>query len=74
MACSDVSNGTSTSVCAVGLSGCISNGTMCIAKSSCSTYTTKTACNSGGSDGICVFTAPSGYTTIGTCTLMTSCT
>lgn len=46
MVCSDVTGGTSTAVCSAALSGCVSNGTICIAKSTCSTYTTKVACNS----------------------------
>lgn len=76
MTCADVSSGTTTSVCAAGLTGCVSNGTTCIAKANCSTYTTKTACNSGGLDGVCVFTASTatGATAgTGTCALMTSC-
>ena len=40
MVCSDVTSGTTTTACAVGLSGCISNGTVCIPKANCSTYTT----------------------------------
>ncbi|CAD8124653.1 unnamed protein product [Paramecium sonneborni] len=76
MTCADVQNGTSTNVCLVALSSCVSNGTACISKANCSTYTTKTACNSGGLDGICVFTqstATGAAVGTGTCALMTAC-
>jgi hypothetical protein len=38
---------------------CVSDGTKCIPKAACSTYTTKAACNAGGTDGdgMCVFKA-----------------
>ncbi|CAD8110299.1 unnamed protein product [Paramecium primaurelia] len=75
--CADIQNGTSTNVCLVALSSCVSNGTACIPKANCSTYTTKTACNSGGLDGICVFTqstATGAAAGTGTCALMTACT
>lgn len=56
MACSDVASGTSTPVCGAGLTGCVSDGTKCITKGKCDAYTTKIGCNSGGTDGLCVFT------------------
>nr|AAS94225.1 surface antigen A [Paramecium tetraurelia] len=77
LTCADIQNGTSTSVCVVALSTCVSNGTACIPKANCSTYTNKIACNSGGLDGICVFTqstATGAVAGTGTCALMTSCT
>jgi hypothetical protein len=69
MVCGDVLSGTSTAVCGAGLSGCVSDGVKCIAKSVCSAYTTKISCNSGGTDGICAFTA----TGSGKCKTMTAC-
>ncbi|CAD8176985.1 unnamed protein product [Paramecium pentaurelia] len=77
LACADIQNGTATNVCSVALSSCVSNGTACIPKANCSTYTTRTACNSGGLDGICVFTqstATGAVAGTGTCALMTACT
>ncbi|CAD8125030.1 unnamed protein product [Paramecium sonneborni] len=77
LTCADIQNGTATNVCSVALSSCVSNGTVCISKANCSTYTTKTACNSGGLDGICVFTqstATGAAVGTGTCQLMTACT
>ncbi|CAD8109110.1 unnamed protein product [Paramecium primaurelia] len=77
LACSDIQNGTATNVCSVALSSCVSDGTTCITKANCSTYKTKTACNSGGLDGICVFTqstATGAAAGTGTCALMTACT
>ncbi|CAD8202267.1 unnamed protein product [Paramecium octaurelia] len=76
LTCADIQNGTSISVCQAALPSCISNGTACIPKGKCSTYTTKTACNSGGLDGLCVFTQSTSAQAIvdsGTCTLMNSC-
>nr|CAA09180.1 surface antigen G [Paramecium tetraurelia] len=77
LTCADIQNGTATNVCSVALSTCVSNGTACIPKANCSTYTSKTACNSGGLDGICVFTqstATGAAAGTGTCALMTACT
>ncbi|CAK72100.1 unnamed protein product (macronuclear) [Paramecium tetraurelia] len=74
--CADIQNGTSISVCQAALPSCISNGTICIPKAKCSTYTTKTACNFGGLDGLCVFTQSTSAQAVadsGTCTLMNSC-
>ncbi|CAK70237.1 unnamed protein product (macronuclear) [Paramecium tetraurelia] len=76
LSCADIQNGTSISVCQAALPSCISNGTVCIPKAKCSTYTTKTACNFGGLDGICVFTQSTSAQAVadsGTCTLMNSC-
>ncbi|CAD8210801.1 unnamed protein product [Paramecium pentaurelia] len=71
--CADIPNGTTTQACQ-GVANCVSNGTTCIVRANCSTYTTKTACNSRGSDGICVWTeTTTGGTTTGKCSLMTSC-
>lgn len=71
--CSDFTESV-TERCEASLKGCISNGTTCQSKQVCSSYTTKMACNSGGSDGICVFT-PSGtdQPSSGTCKLMAKC-
>nr|P13837.1 RecName: Full=G surface protein, allelic form 156; Flags: Precursor [Paramecium primaurelia]CAA27514.1 unnamed protein product [Paramecium primaurelia] len=77
LTCADIQNGTATNVCSVALSTCVSNGTACIPKANCSTYTSKVACNSGGLDGICVFTqstATGAAAGTGTCALMTACT
>ncbi|CAD8109130.1 unnamed protein product [Paramecium primaurelia] len=77
LTCPDIQNGTATNVCSVALSSCVSDGTACITKANCSTYKTKTACNSGGLDGICVFTqstATGAAAGTGTCALMTACT
>nr|P17053.1 RecName: Full=G surface protein, allelic form 168; Flags: Precursor [Paramecium primaurelia]CAA36378.1 unnamed protein product [Paramecium primaurelia] len=77
LTCADIQNGTATNVCSVALSTCVSNGTACIPKANCSTYTSKIACNSGGLDGICVFTqstATGAAAGTGTCALMTACT
>jgi hypothetical protein len=73
-ACEDIKDGTSNGVC-TGISPkkCVSNGTSCIAKVACTTYTTKTACNGGGVDsaGIdvtCAFTVTdTTKPNIGTC-------
>ena len=76
MVCGDVVGGTSTAVCGAGLSGCVSDGAKCIAKAACSTYTTKISCNSGGTDGVCVFTASTATGAAagsGTCKAMTAC-
>ncbi|CAD8124536.1 unnamed protein product [Paramecium sonneborni] len=71
--CSDIPNGSTTQACQ-GVANCVSNGTNCIPRANCSTYTSKTSCNSKGSDGICVWTetTTAGATT-GKCSLMTSC-
>ncbi|CAD8212124.1 unnamed protein product [Paramecium octaurelia] len=72
--CSDIPNCTTTQACQ-GVANCVSNRTAYIAKANCSTYTTKTACNSKGTDGICVWTeTTTGGTTKGKCSFMTSCT
>ncbi|CAK64788.1 unnamed protein product (macronuclear) [Paramecium tetraurelia] len=71
LACADIQNGTSTNVCAVALSSCVSNGTRLALQK------LTTACNSGGLDGICVFTqstATGAAAGTGTCALMTACT
>ncbi|CAD8149529.1 unnamed protein product [Paramecium octaurelia] len=70
--CSDYQD-TTTELCKQHKKVCISNGTNCIIKNKCQTYKTKTACNSGGLDGICVFTASVADPQKGTCTLMTTC-
>ncbi|CAD8176961.1 unnamed protein product [Paramecium pentaurelia] len=77
LTCSDIQNGTATNVCSVALQSCISNGTACIPKANCSTYKNKISCNSGGLDGICVFTlstATGAAADSGTCASMTACT
>ncbi|CAD8045477.1 unnamed protein product [Paramecium sonneborni] len=74
--CTDIQNGRTTQVCQDTLKSCIFNGIFCIPKSNCSVYISKTACNSGGLDGICVFTQSTGFKAIpgiGTCALMTQC-
>ncbi|CAD8176717.1 unnamed protein product [Paramecium octaurelia] len=70
--CSDFNDVTSET-CKLRNASCISNGTNCITKGECATYKTKIACNSGGVDGICVFTPSKNDANSGTCTLMTSC-
>ncbi|CAK70256.1 unnamed protein product (macronuclear) [Paramecium tetraurelia] len=69
--------GTSINVCQAALPSCISQMELsCIPKAKCSSYTTKTACNFGGLDGICVFTQSTSAQAVadsGTCTLMNSC-
>ncbi|CAD8119139.1 unnamed protein product [Paramecium sonneborni] len=58
--------------CTLGFAGalsCVSDGTVCVLTGTCSTYKTKTSCNAGGTDGVCVFT-PSDT---GSCAKMTSC-
>ncbi|CAD8208460.1 unnamed protein product [Paramecium pentaurelia] len=71
--CSDIPNGTTLQACQ-GLVNCVSNGTDCIPKANCSSYITNIACNSKGSDGICVWTETiTGQTKTGKCSLMTSC-
>ncbi|CAK70225.1 unnamed protein product (macronuclear) [Paramecium tetraurelia] len=75
LSCADIQNGISISVCQAALQSCLSNGTICIPKAKCSTYTTKAACNFGGLDGPCVFnqsTSTKAITDSGTCTLMNS--
>jgi len=51
--------------------GCISTGTACSKVLKCAEYTTKVACNSKGSDGVCVYTTVD--STTGTCALMSKC-
>lgn len=51
--------------------GCVSDGNTCISKAACATYTSKEACNGGGTDGLCAFTQ--GSSASGTCKLMASC-
>ncbi|KAM3145775.1 hypothetical protein pb186bvf_002070 [Paramecium bursaria] len=63
--CTDLAE-TSTANCNSLISGCISDGQKCISKAKCSTYTTKLACNSGGTDGICAYVGNK-------CVLMSSC-
>lgn len=72
MTCSDITNGTTTSICEATLSFCVSDGTNCVPRSNCQLYKTKTSCNSGGSDGICVFDRAA-FGTPETCYLMTAC-
>lgn len=69
--CSDITDLASCSNSGI---SCVSDGTKCIPRAACSTYTTKTACNAGGTDGdgVCVFKAGA-TTTTGTCSKMTSC-
>ncbi|CAD8109099.1 unnamed protein product [Paramecium primaurelia] len=77
LTCSDIQNGTATNVCSIALSSCVSDGTVCITKANCSTYKNKISCNSGGLDGICVFTlstATGAAADSGSCALMTACT
>ncbi|CAD8128328.1 unnamed protein product [Paramecium sonneborni] len=76
--CSDIKEVTSTPVCQATLSTCVSNGTACIEKANCNSpqYQNKISCNSGGKDGICIFTkstATGATENQGTCALMTSC-
>ncbi|CAD8072604.1 unnamed protein product [Paramecium sonneborni] len=70
--CSDYQD-TTTDKCKQNKKVCISNGKNCILKNKCQTYKTKIACNSGGLDGICVFTPSIADTNKGTCALMTTC-
>ncbi|CAD8087924.1 unnamed protein product [Paramecium sonneborni] len=70
--CTDYNDVTSE-LCKLRNSQCISNGLYCINKSQCSSYKTKVACNSGGMDGICVFTPSQNDPNNGDCALMTSC-
>ncbi|CAD8167875.1 unnamed protein product [Paramecium pentaurelia] len=77
--CSDITGGISTTVCQASLATCVSNGTICIEQANCSSaaYQNLITCNSGGKDGICVFTkstATGATPNQGTCALMTSCT
>ncbi|CAK82827.1 unnamed protein product (macronuclear) [Paramecium tetraurelia] len=66
-----------TNECLTSSLSCVLDNNICIPKANCSTYTSKTACNSGGiSNQICVFEQQSGQDAIlgiGTCTLMTEC-
>ncbi|CAD8087867.1 unnamed protein product [Paramecium primaurelia] len=75
--CQDIQNSLSNNVClASSLSCVIDNDNICIPKANCSTYTSKSACNYGGLDGICVFKQQNGINSIsgiGTCTLMRDC-
>lgn len=72
-ACQDIKN-TTSAACAAAMTSCVSNGTNCIPKAACSSYTAKDACNFGGTDGLCAFT-PGSTTTpnVGTCKAMTQC-
>ncbi|CAD8160881.1 unnamed protein product [Paramecium octaurelia] len=70
--CSDFSDGTSE-ICKLRNSKCISNGTYCINKSQCVSYKTRVACNSGGLDGVCVFTSSNNDPNHGSCAQMKSC-
>ena len=65
----------STALTGAGLgTGCVSNGTNCIVKALCSSYTSEEACNGGGSNGECAFTSASAITpNIGTCEVMSAC-
>ena len=78
MACRDFKLATSAA-CSVALPGvglgteCVSDGTNCILKAACSSYTSKEACYGGGSDGFCAFTPSTTTPTVGTCKLMTTC-
>lgn len=72
--CSDFKETTSTA-CNLKLKGCISDGTACLTLSKCSTYKTKNACHSNGTDGICVWNEVKNKddTITSTCKLMTKC-
>ncbi|CAD8081428.1 unnamed protein product [Paramecium sonneborni] len=56
---------------------CVSNGTFCIPKAKCETYTTFTACQGGGLDGqnplICAFIPKEKNSSFGTCKLFSKC-
>ncbi|CAD8157933.1 unnamed protein product [Paramecium octaurelia] len=75
--CQDIQIQLSTNVCLTSSLSCVLDNNICIPKANCSSYTSKTACNSGGISGqICVFEQQSGQNAIlgiGTCTLMTEC-
>ncbi len=42
-------------------------------RAACASYTTKTGCQSSGTDGLCVWTDPVAPATVGKCALMTGC-
>ncbi|CAK66479.1 unnamed protein product (macronuclear) [Paramecium tetraurelia] len=65
--CSSITIGSTLQLCQQSLPSCITDGSKCINKDMCSTYTTKIACSIGGTDGICVWNGQS-------CSLMQSCT
>ena len=79
LACSDFQKTTSSecsdSLIKVGIqTECVSDGTICFAKAACTAYTSKEACNGGGTDGNCAFTPGStDMPEVGSCKLMTSC-
>lgn len=46
MTCNDITNNS----CNI-INGCITDGTKCLIKSTCSSYLTKIACDNNGTDG-----------------------
>ena len=53
---------------------CVSDGTKCIPKATCSSYTSREACAGKGTDGQCAFTPANSTTpTVGTCKIFSQC-
>lgn len=68
MKCSEIVTGVNHNICKSYVNACVSDGSKCVAYSTCSSYLTKTACNYGGTDGTCTWNVKNSQ-----CVLMTSC-
>lgn len=53
-------------MCEAKLTGCISDGLVCLSKLTCSSYKTKMSCHSNGTDGVCIWIEGT-TTTAGVC-------
>ncbi|CAK86123.1 unnamed protein product (macronuclear) [Paramecium tetraurelia] len=63
MACSDITN----NICNI-LDNCVTDGTKCIAKTNCASYTSQVSCEISGTDGTCLWNA-----TTKKCALFSAC-